>query len=142
MSEPARRRAQFRYLNMMNLPDASIISIAYLRRVLPTSQLAPIASAAESLLSDPNPIDLDGWLAGCDETANRAGLLVCGDVVAAAREIVKEARVRKSGPDGAILDMVRWSCASDCFDLRSQLGLALVSDEDQTPVVAPNYPAI
>jgi hypothetical protein len=29
----------------------------------------------------------------------------------------------------------------DYFDLRTQLGLALVSEEDDTPVVARTYPA-
>ena len=113
----------------------------YLRKVLPSAQMAPLASAVESLLAGPGPIDLDGWIAAAEETANRAGLLACGDIMAAAREIVKEARVRRSRPEEAILALVRWSCSSESCDLRSQLGLALVSEEDKTPVVARTYPA-
>ena len=75
-----------------------------------------------------------------EETGNRAGLLACGDVMAAAREIVKEARARRSRPEDAILALVRWGVSSDYFDLRTQLGLALVSDEDKTPLVTRNYP--
>jgi hypothetical protein len=84
-------------------------------------------------------IDLDGWIAAVEETANRAGLLACGDVMAAAREIVKEARVRRTRPEDAILALVRWGCSSDYFDLRAQLGLALISEEDKTPIVARTY---
>ena len=115
--------------------------VAYLHRVLPTSQIGPIASAVESLLAGSGRIDLDGWIAAGEETANRAGLLACGDVMAAAREIVKEARVRRSRPEDAILALVRWGCSSEYFDLRTQLGLALVSEEDKTPVVARTYRA-
>ncbi len=126
------------------LPEADSAAVrqylSYLRRVLPTAQMAPIASAIESLLAGPGRIDLDGWIAATEETANRAGLLACGDVMASAREIVKEARVRRSRPEDAILALVRWGVSSDYFDLRTQLGLALVSDEDKTPLVTRNYP--
>jgi hypothetical protein len=113
----------------------------YLHRVLPAAHMAPIASAVESLLAGPGTIGLDAWIAGVEETANRAGLLACGDVIAAARELVKEARVRRSRPEDAILALVRWSVSSDYLDLRAQLGLALISEEDKTPVVARSYPA-
>ena len=126
------------------LPEADPAAVrqygSYLRKVVPAAQMAPIASAVESLLADPGRVDLDGWIAAADETATRAGLLACGDVMAAAREIVKEARARRSRPEDAILAMVRWGVSSDYFDLRTQLGLALVSDEDKTPAVARNYP--
>jgi hypothetical protein len=115
--------------------------LAYLQRVLPASQIAPIASAVESLLAGAGRIDLDGWIAAGEETANRAGLLACGDVMAAARELVKEARMRRTRPEDAILALVRWGVSSDYFDLRAQLGLALVSEEDKTPVVARTYRA-
>jgi tetratricopeptide (TPR) repeat protein len=115
--------------------------LAYLQRVLPASQIAPIGSAVESLLTGAGRIDLDGWIAAGEETANRAGLLACGDVVAAARELVKEARMRRTRPEDAILALVRWGVSSDYFDLRAQLGLALVSEEDKTPVVTRTYRA-
>jgi hypothetical protein len=125
------------------LPEADPKAVrqyhTYLHRVLPSAQLAPIASAVESLLAGGGHIDLDGWSAAVEETANRAGLLACGDVMAAAREIVKEARVRRTRPEDAILALVRWGCSSDYFDLRAQLGLALISEEDKTPIVARTY---
>jgi tetratricopeptide (TPR) repeat protein len=116
-------------------PKAVRQYLGYLQRVLPSTQIAPIASAVESLLAGPGRIDLDGWVAATEETANRVGLLACGDVMAAAREIVKEARVRRSRPEDAILAMVRWGVSSEYFDLRNELGLALVSEDDKTPVV-------
>jgi hypothetical protein len=127
------------------LPDADPKAVrqylGYLQRVLPSTQIAPIASAVESLLAGPGRIDLDGWVAATEETANRAGLLACGDVMAAAREIVKEARVRRSRPEDAILAMVRWGVSSEYFDLRNELGLALVSEDDKTPVVSRTHPS-
>jgi hypothetical protein len=125
------------------LPEADAKAVrqylAYLHRVLPPTQMAPIASAVESLLANNRRVDLDGWIAAVDETANRAGLLACGDVMASAREIVKEARVRRTRPEDAILSLVRWGCSSEYFDLRAQLGLALISEEDKTPLVTRNY---
>jgi tetratricopeptide (TPR) repeat protein len=122
-------------------PKAVRQYLGYLQRVLPSTQIPPIASAVESLLAGTGRIDLDGWIAATEETGNRAGLLACGDVMAAAREIVKEARVRRSRPEDAILAMVRWGVSSEYFDLRTELGLALVSEDDKTPVVSRIYPA-
>jgi hypothetical protein len=127
------------------LPEADPSAVrqyhSYLRRVLPVAQMAPIAAAVESLLASPNHIDLDTWVVGTQETANRAGLLACTDVVAAAREVAREARMRRTPADEAIMALVRWGVSLDYFDLRTQLGLALVSEEDDTPVVARTYPA-
>ena len=49
-------------------------------------------------------------------------------MVAAARELVKDARVRQGRPEEAILDLARWSVTTQHLDLREQLGLALVVD--------------
>jgi len=45
---------------------------------------------------------------------------------------------RKSAgpPYSSSLALVRWSVSMDYFDLRTRLGLALISEEDVTPVVA------
>ncbi|HEX7598670.1 MAG TPA: hypothetical protein VF518_10685, partial [Polyangia bacterium] len=114
---------------------------AYLRRVLPREHLTPVAAAVESLLAGGGPIDLEGWIAATEETSNRAGLLTCGDIVAASREIGREARLRGARADEATMALVRWGVSMDYFDLRTQLGLALVSEEDDTPIVERTYPA-
>ncbi len=85
-------------------------------------------SAVEQLISDPASIDLGAWAAAAEENANRAGLIACGDVVAAARELVKEARARSGRPEEAILGLARWSVTTQHLELREQLGLALVVD--------------
>ena len=74
--------------------------LSFLHRVLPPAQLERIASAAAPLLASPGRINVSGWVADSDAVANRAGLLVCGDVVAAAREIVREARAQHARPEG------------------------------------------
>jgi tetratricopeptide (TPR) repeat protein len=109
--------------------------MAYLRKALPSTHMGPIATAVESLLGS-GFVDLDGWISGVEETSHRAGLLACGDIMAAAREIHREARVRQASPDETVLTLVRWGVSSDYFDLRTGLGLALISEEDNTRVVA------
>jgi hypothetical protein len=59
--------------------------------------------------------------------------------VAAAREIVREARARHSRPENAILDLVRWGVSSDYFDLRARLGLAMVAVNAKAPPVAHSF---
>jgi hypothetical protein len=85
-------------------------------------------AAVEQLVADPASIDLGAWAAAAEENANRAGLLACGDVVAVARELVKEARARRGRPEEAILGLARWSVTTQHLELREQLGLALVVD--------------
>jgi hypothetical protein len=115
-----------------DLPDTDAVAVrkyvAFLRKVLPPGQLISMNSAVEQLISDPASIDLGAWAAAAEENANRAGLIACGDVVAAARELVKEARARSGRPEEAILGLARWSVTTQHLELREQLGLALVVD--------------
>jgi hypothetical protein len=115
-----------------DLPDTDTVAVrkyvAFLQKVLPQAQLISMHSAVEQLVSDPASIDLQAWAAAAEENANRAGLVACGDVVAAARELVKEARARGTRPEEAILGLARWSVTTQHLELREQLGLALVVD--------------
>ncbi|MBN2575448.1 MAG: hypothetical protein JXP73_12865 [Deltaproteobacteria bacterium] len=113
--------------------------VAFFHRALPRGQLERIAGAAAPLLAGPGRIDIAEWIADSDAVANRAGLLVCGDVVASAREIVREARAQHARPEAAILDLARWSVSSDYLDLRARLGLALVTANPRTPPVAHSF---
>ncbi|HJX54019.1 MAG TPA: hypothetical protein VJ801_14730 [Polyangia bacterium] len=114
------------------LPDTDAVAVrkyvSFLHKALPQAQWVSMNSAVEQLVTDPASIDLGAWAAAAEESANRAGLVACGDVVAAARELVKEARVRQSRPEEAILGLARWSVTTQYLDLREQLGLALVVD--------------
>lgn len=115
-----------------DLPETDAVAVrkyvSYLHKALPQSHWISMNSAVEQLVTDPASIDLGAWAAAAEENANRAGLLACGDVVAAARELVKEARVRRGRPEEAILGLARWSVTTQHLDLREQLGLALVVD--------------
>jgi len=115
-----------------DLPGTDAVAVrkyvAFLHKALPQSQWISMNSAVEQLVSDPASIDLCAWAAAAEENANRAGLLACGDVVAAARELVKEARARRERPEEAILGLARWSVTTQHLELREQLGLALVVD--------------
>ena len=66
-------------------------------------------------------------------------MLACGDVVAAAREIVREARAHHSRPEHTILNLARWSVSSDYLDLRARLGLALVLAEGAASSAAHSF---
>jgi hypothetical protein len=120
-------------------PGAVRKYVAYLHKVLPTTQIELIAGAAAPLLAGTATLDMAAWLAESDESANRAGVLACGDVVAAAREIVREARAHHARPEPAILTMARWGVCSDYLDLRAHLGLAMVAADPTTPPVARSF---
>ena len=125
------------------LPEADHAAVrkyvSYLHKVLPATQIELIAGAATPLLAGTVKLDMAAWLAEADESANRAGLLVCGDVVAAAREVVRDARAHHTRPEETILNMARWGVCSDYLDLRARLGLAMVVAEAQTPPVAHSF---
>ena len=113
--------------------------VSFFHRTLPQTQVERIAGAAAPLLANPDKLDIRGWIADADAIANRAGLLMCGDVVAAAREIVREARALHARPEEAILDLVRWGVSSDYLDLRTRMGLALVAAIPKAPPVAHSF---
>jgi tetratricopeptide (TPR) repeat protein len=109
---------------------------AHLGKVLPQAQIELIAGAAAPLLAGVTHIDVAAWMAESDDIANRAGLLACGDLVAAAREIVREARAHHARPEEAILNLVRFGVSANYLDLRARLGLAMVPVNPSTPPVA------
>jgi hypothetical protein len=127
-------------LNWRILDHAAVRKyVAYFHKVLPLSQIELIAGAAASLLAGTGQVSLAAWCADSDEIANRAGLLASGDVVAAAREIVREARAHHARPEKAILSLACWSVSADYLDLRERLGLARVVAEDPMPLVARSF---
>jgi len=113
--------------------------VSFFHRTLPQAQVERIAGAAAPLLANPGPFDIGAWIADADGIANRAGLLLCGDVVAAAREIVREARALHVRPEEAILELVRWGVSSDFLDLRARMGLAMVAAIPKAPPVAHSF---
>ncbi len=141
-------------------PAAVRRCVSYLSKTLPSAHVALIATAAAALLdhratardgqrADPvlpgfgggidDRVDLGAWVARADAIANRAGVIACGDVVAAAREVVREARASHTRPEGRILDLVRWSVSAAYLDLRSRLGLAMVVAEEKASSVVHSF---
>ena len=140
--------------------------VTYLNKKLPAAQVDLIAAAAAPLLAghatsfdgsrsegldgqlfggegtatvSKDRIDVGAWVAHADEIANRAGLIACGDVVAAAREVVREARATHTRPEGRILDLVRWGVSSAYLELRARLGLAMVVAETKSSSAAHSF---
>jgi golgin subfamily B member 1 len=97
---------------------------AFLQRSVPPMALASASAAIEQIVADPGRVDLVTWAAGANMTADRAGLLLCGDIVAAVRELLHVAESQGGDVEGAVKDLIRWSVSTDHLDLREQLGLA------------------
>lgn len=120
----------------LDLPgaDAQVVRkyASYLSKALPADQVDLVQGAVAALLAalPPSRIDVEAWVGHADQVASRAGLLACGDVVAAARELVREARASHARPEPGILDLVRWSVSSSHLELRSRLGVAMVLAEN------------
>jgi tetratricopeptide (TPR) repeat protein len=113
--------------------------VSFFHKTLPQAQIERVAGAAVPLLANPGKLDIRNWMADADAIANRAGLLLCGDVVAAAREIVREARALHTRPEEAILDLVRWGVSSDFLELRARMGLAMVAAIPKASPVAHSF---
>ncbi len=75
-----------------------------------------LAAVIPQLLADGRATDLHLWARMAARTANRAGLLVCGDVAVASRLLQS---------DEDIQDLVRWSVSDEFLTLRAQLGLGV-----------------
>ena len=78
----------------------------------------------EQIVSEPGRVDLVSWAAGANQTADRAALLLCGDVVSAIREVLRAGEIQGGDTEMAVKDLIRWSVSTDHLDLREQLGLA------------------
>jgi hypothetical protein len=97
---------------------------AFLQRAVQSMALASASAAIEQIVAEPGRVDLVAWAAGANQTADRAGLLLCGDVVAAIREILRAAETQGGDAELSIKDLIRWCVGTDHLDLREQLGLA------------------
>lgn len=93
----------------------------------------PAAAAAKA-----PPLDVEGFAAGMALSANRAGLLVCGDVAAGLSALLREdpslSGVRPEGVEPVLLavrqradlrDLINYALSEDFFRLRQKLGMAV-----------------
>jgi tetratricopeptide (TPR) repeat protein len=97
---------------------------AFLHKAVQPLTLAAAASAVEQIVAEPSRVNLDAWVQGANQSADRAGLLFCGDAVSAVREMLRAAERQGGDPESAVKDLIRWSVSADFMDLREQLGLA------------------
>ncbi len=105
----------------------------FLQRTVQPLTLASATAAIEQIVADPGRVDLDAWAAGANQSADRAGLLLCGDTVSAVREVLRSADAQSGDAETAVKNLIRWSVTGDYLDLREQLGLA--SEVAQAPAV-------
>jgi len=96
----------------------------FLQRTVQPLTLASAGSAIEQIVADPSRVNLEAWSAGANQSADRAGLLFCGDAAAAVREMLRSSDTQAGDPEAAVKDLIRWSVSTDYMDLRDQLGLA------------------
>jgi tetratricopeptide (TPR) repeat protein len=112
--------------------------LALLQRTLSPSLLEPLLALVTPLLEQPAALDVSAWATGVEHTVNRAGLLVCGDLLAAGRMISEQARAKGRSPDEALAALIRWNVSPDHLSLREQLGLAMDGEgSGLTPVMGP-----
>jgi len=120
-----------------DLPGADPASVrkyaAFLQRTVQPLTLASATAAIEQIVAEPGRVNLEAWAAGANQSADRAGLLLCGDTVAAVREVLRSAETQAGDAEAAVMNLIRWSVTGDYLDLREQLGLA--SEVSQAPAV-------
>ncbi len=111
------------------IDEASADAINACARTIRTAddeQQRVLWGAVQALTQASTTLDVSRWLRGVEFTANRAGLLICGDLeraieaMAAVREPLGGASTRER-----LADLVSWSLRRDCEDLRADLGLGI-----------------
>jgi hypothetical protein len=102
-------------------PEAYRPFLNLFERMLPPQALEPLSSLAPWLSETWRTLDLDAWRAAAEQTANRAGLLFCGDLGAAVR-VLHATRGEAAGAE--VLDLMRWSVSEGHLGLREMLGIS------------------
>ena len=84
------------------------------------------------------PFSSTRWRAVVQETGNRAGLLVCGDLATAARVVLREtvpdqveidadAFLKHAAKPGPLRELIRYALSEDYFTLREMVGTSVTS---------------
>jgi hypothetical protein len=94
------------------------------KKALPPQALEPLSSLVPWLNENWRSLDIESWRLGAERTADRAGLLLCGDLGAAIR-VIHATRGMAAGK--AVLDLVRWSVSESHLGLRELLGVAVAA---------------
>jgi hypothetical protein len=90
------------------------------------AQRSELAIAVERLDVRGGKVDLAAWIRGVELTANRAGLLLAGDLAVAMRMLRQEQRgIADLTFEDRRADLLGFSASRQYADLRARLGLAL-----------------
>lgn len=101
---------------------------ASVRRSVSPAIAEALAAAAQRLVEARGPApDLARWLAGTELTAARVGLLLCGDLGAAARVLWGESPPGDGAGQQRVRELVAFSIGDDYFACRAQLGVAVAA---------------
>jgi hypothetical protein len=98
---------------------------SFFQRHLPPQAHEPLMAVVPSLAAEGQAIDVAAWAAGAQLTANRAGLLVCGDLSSAIAAVSADPGGKGLTAEEAVQDLIRWNVSSEHLALREQLGLAI-----------------
>jgi golgin subfamily B member 1 len=104
--------------------DALPLRAALEARLDPTRR-AELERAVEALHDRDGRLDLNGWLRAVEIASCRAGLVVCGDITAAARMLAVDGRVvGKLSAADRIRDLIPFSVSDSHGRLRRMIGVA------------------
>jgi tetratricopeptide (TPR) repeat protein len=92
------------------------------QKMLPPQALEPLASLVPWLIENWRELDVGAWRAAAERTADRAGLLLSGDLGAAVR-VMHATRGMAASP--SVLELVRWSISEGHLGVRELLGMAI-----------------
>jgi tetratricopeptide (TPR) repeat protein len=106
---------------------------AKLKKALPYKVAKRLAELFQE--HETQPFSSVRWRAVVEETGNRAGLLMCGDLATAARAVFQEsnpgvepdaeAYLAAAAKPGALRELLRFSISDPCFALREALGTSV-----------------
>jgi tetratricopeptide (TPR) repeat protein len=99
--------------------------VDHLKRVLPRAALEQLGHVGRKLLEAKGPlVDLSGWLAASDLTANRTAFALVNDFEAAARMVsTEQGGLSPLAAKDRLKDLLGFSVSEEYFAVRKQLGL-------------------
>ena len=102
--------------------------VAAIRQHLLGQQIDTLRSLTQKLLEAAPELDMKGWMAGVDLTADRAGLILCNDlkVANAVVDASPEEAASVSRKD-RLRELLVYSTSENYFELRKRMGISLGS---------------
>ena len=123
---------------LVALPPTASQYLDAIKRHTPPEVLQAVGPLIRRFAMEPRAHDLDRWLTGVNRTADRVGLLMCGDLNAALSVLTRfsEAaggremafvpdRASLLTSDADLLDLFRFAFSEPFFQLRKKLGVTV-----------------